>query len=137
MAGGFEQAAVHFLHSYGYVALFVLLALETSMVLHFIPSEVIVTVAAATLATDTTQLVLVVAVSTLGATAGSLMLYAFARYGGRRFLDRHPHFFGLTAKRRARSSRGSSIPQAKAWCSFFACCHFSPRPSAFPQASVR
>ena len=82
MAGGFEQAAVHFLHSYGYVALFVLLALETSMVLHFIPSEVIVTVAAATLATDTTQLVLVVAVSTLGATAGSLMLYAFARYGG-------------------------------------------------------
>ena len=33
MAGGFEQAAVHFLHSYGYVALFVLLALETSMVL--------------------------------------------------------------------------------------------------------
>jgi len=55
---------------------------ETSMILHFVPTEVIVTVAAATLATDTTQLVLVVAVSTLGATAGSLMLYAFARYGG-------------------------------------------------------
>ncbi|PYO78938.1 MAG: hypothetical protein DMD63_05695 [Gemmatimonadetes bacterium] len=52
------------------------------MILHFVPTEVIVTVAAATLATDTTQLVLVVAVSTLGATAGSLMLYAFARYGG-------------------------------------------------------
>jgi len=102
MTGGFEQAAVHFLHSYGYLALFVLLALETSMILHFIPSEVIVTVAAATLATDTTQLVLVIAVSTLGATAGSLMLYAFARYGGRRFLDRHPRFFGLNAKRRAR-----------------------------------
>ena len=102
MASGFEQAAVHFLHSYGYVALFVLLALETSMVLHFIPSEVIVTVAAATLATDTTQLVLVVTVSTLGATAaGSLMLYVRA-LRRRRFLDRHPHFFGLTAKRRAR-----------------------------------
>ena len=120
MASGFEQAAVHFLHSYGYVALFVLLALETSMILHFVPSEVIVTVAAATLATDTTQLVLVVTVSTLGATAaGSLMLYVRA-LRRRRFLDRHPHFFGLTAKRRARSSRGSSIPQARAWCSFFA-----------------
>lgn len=102
MASGFEQAAIHFLHSYGYVALFVLLALETSMILHFVPSEVIVTVAAATLATNRAQLILVVAVSTLGATAGSLALYAFARYGGRRFLDRHPHFFGLNAKRRAR-----------------------------------
>lgn len=30
------------------------------------------------------------------------MLYLFARYGGRRFLDRHPHFFGLTPKGRAR-----------------------------------
>jgi membrane protein DedA with SNARE-associated domain len=102
MTTGFEQAAVHFLQSYGYLALFVLLALETAMILHFVPSELIVTVAAATLATNTTQLVLVVAVSTLGATAGSLMLYAFARYGGRRFLDRHPHFFGLDAERRGR-----------------------------------
>jgi len=83
VASGFEQAAVHFLHSYGYVALFVLLALETSMILHFVPSEVIVTVAAATLATDTTQLVLVVTVSTLGATAAGSLI-------------------GLNAKRRAR-----------------------------------
>ena len=73
MASGFEQAAIHFLHSYGYVALFVLLALETSMILHFVPSEVIVTVAAATLATNRAQLILVVAVSTLGATAGSAL----------------------------------------------------------------
>ena len=102
MPTGFGHAALQFLHSYGYVALFVLLALETSMILHFIPSEVVVTVAAATLATTTTGLVLVIVVSTLGATAGSVMLYLFARYGGRRFLDRHPHFFGLTPKGRAR-----------------------------------
>lgn len=102
MASGFEQSAVQFLHSYGYVALFVLLALETAMILHFVPSEVIVTIATATLATDTPRLILVVAISTLGATTGSLALYAFARYGGGRFLDRHPHFFGLSAKRRAR-----------------------------------
>ena len=102
MTAGFEHAALQFLHSYGYLALFVLLALETSMILHFVPSEVVVTVAAATLATSRTGLVLVIVVSTLGATAGSLMLYAFARHGGRRFLDRHPHFFGLSAERRAR-----------------------------------
>ncbi len=119
MAGGFEQAAVHFLHVYGYVALFVLLALETSMVLHFVPSEVIVTVAAATLATNTTELVLVVAVSTLGATAGSLMLYAFARYGGRRFLDRHPHFLGLDAKRRTRLESWFQRPAGESLVFFF------------------
>ncbi|MEO8546279.1 MAG: DedA family protein, partial [Burkholderiaceae bacterium] len=102
MAGGFEHAAIQFLHAYGYIALFALLALETAMILHFVPSEVIVTVAAATLATDGTRLALVIVVSTLGATAGSLALYAFARYGGRRFLDRHPRFFGLTEQRRAR-----------------------------------
>ncbi len=102
MAGGFEHAAIQFLHAYGYIALFVLLALETAMILHFVPSEVIVTVAAATLATDGTRLALVIVVSTLGATAGSLALYAFARYGGRKFLDRHPRFFGLTEQRRAR-----------------------------------
>jgi membrane protein DedA with SNARE-associated domain len=102
LASGFEQAAVNFIHAYGYWALFVLLALETAMILHFVPSEVIVTVAAATLAADRTQLLLVIVVSTLGATAGSLMLYAFARYGGGRFLDRHPRFFGLNPTRRAR-----------------------------------
>jgi membrane protein DedA with SNARE-associated domain len=102
MISGFEDAGFQFVHAYGYVALFVLLALETSMILHFVPSEAIVTVAAAALATDRTRLVLVILVSTLGATAGSLRLYAFARYGGRRFLDRHPRFFGLNAKRRER-----------------------------------
>ena len=102
MAAGFEHWALQILHSYGYVALFVLLALETAMVLHFVPSEVVVTVAAATLATTKVQLALVIVVSTLGATSGSLMLYAFARYGGRRFLERHPHFFGLNAERRER-----------------------------------
>lgn len=102
MAAGFEHWALQFLHSYGYAALFVLLALETSMVLHFVPSEVVVTVATAILANTKAQLALVIVVSTLGATAGSLMLYAFARYGGRRFLERHPHFFGLNAQRRER-----------------------------------
>ncbi|MDQ6618679.1 MAG: hypothetical protein M3Z31_03110 [Pseudomonadota bacterium] len=46
---GFEQSVIHFIRAYGYVALFVLLALETAMILHFVPSEVIVPVAAATL----------------------------------------------------------------------------------------
>ena len=105
MASGFAHAALQFLHSYGYAALFVLLALETAMILHFVPSEAIVTVAAATLAHNRAQLLLVILVSTVGATTGSLALYAFARYGGRRFLARHPHFFGLDANRREKLER--------------------------------
>lgn len=119
MSGGFEQTAVQFLHAYGYVALFVLLALETAMLLHFVPSEIIVTVAAATLATDGVQLALVVVVSTLGATTGSLALYAFARYGGRRFLDRHPRFFGLTEQRRARLEAWFRHPAGESLVFFF------------------
>ncbi len=99
---GFEQAAVHFLQGYGYAALFVLLALETAMILHFVPSEIIVTAAAAALATDITGLLLVIAVSTLGATTGSLLLYAFARHGGRRFLEKHGRHFGFDENRRVR-----------------------------------
>ncbi|MEO7760726.1 MAG: DedA family protein [Casimicrobiaceae bacterium] len=119
MSGGFEHTAVQFLHSYGYVALFVLLALETAMILHFVPSELIVSVAAATLATDGIQLALVIVVSTLGATAGSLALYAFARYGGRRFLDRHPRFFGLTEQRRARLDAWFRRPAGESLVFFF------------------
>ena len=119
MPTGFEQSAVHFIHTYGYVALFVLLALETAMILHFVPSEIIVTVAAATLATNMAQLILVIVISTLGATTGSLMLYAFARYGGRRFLDRHPHFFGLNAKRRARLEAWFHHPAGESLVFFF------------------
>lgn len=119
MSSGLEQSAVHFIQTYGYVALFVLLALETAMILHFVPSEVIVTVAAATLATNMAQLILVILISTLGATTGSLMLYAFARYGGRRFLDRHPHFFGLNAKRRARLEAWFHRPAGESLVFFF------------------
>ncbi|TMK11486.1 MAG: DedA family protein, partial [Alphaproteobacteria bacterium] len=102
------------------------------MILHFVPTEVIVTVAAATLATDTTQLVLVVAVSTLAATAGSLMLYAFARYGGRRFLDRHPHFFGLNAKRRARLESWFRRPAGESLVFFFSPGAIPPRAVSIP-----
>jgi membrane protein DedA with SNARE-associated domain len=119
MSSGFEHTAVQFLHAYGYVALFVLLALETAMILHFVPSEIIVTVAAATLATDIVHLALVIVVSTFGATTGSLALYAFARYGGRRVLDRHPRFFGLNEQRRSRLEDWFRRPAGESLVFFF------------------
>ena len=95
----FADAAVGFIHHYGYWALFVLMALETAMILHFVPSELIVTVAAATLAHDAWSLAAVVAVSTAGAGTGSLMLYGAARYGGRPFLLRYRRVFHLDERR--------------------------------------
>ncbi|MHB8603669.1 MAG: DedA family protein [Thermoplasmatota archaeon] len=93
------SVALDFLHHYGYLALFVLMTLETAMILHFVPSELIVAVAAATLATGWGSLALVVAVATLASTAGALALYGFARYGGRPFFERYGKWFGLTPAR--------------------------------------
>jgi membrane protein DedA with SNARE-associated domain len=68
---------------YGFLALFVLMALESSMVLAFLPGEAVVASAAALLARDAPSLALVVLVASLGATAGSLLLYLVARHGHR------------------------------------------------------
>lgn len=116
---GVEGAALSFLREYGYVALFVLMALETAMLLHFVPSEAIVPFAAAFLATSPGSLVLVIVVSTLGATLGSVLLYGFARGGGRGFLERHARFFGLTVARRDRLDRLFQRPAGESTVFFF------------------
>ena len=85
---GVEQAVLAFLSHYGYVALFVLLTLETAMILHFVPGEIIVGVAASQLARSPASLAAVVLDAAAGATTGSLLLYGITRYGGRGLLER-------------------------------------------------
>jgi membrane protein DedA with SNARE-associated domain len=87
--------ATDFLAHYGYAALFVLMALETGMILHFVPSELIVSVAAAALVHSPLSFAAVVLVSTAGASVGSLLPYGAARYGGRAFLLRHAALFHM------------------------------------------
>jgi membrane protein DedA with SNARE-associated domain len=96
---GLEAAILGFLDHYGYVALFTLLALETAMILHFVPGELIVAVAAARLVHSPATLALVVADAAAGSTAGALALYAASRYGGRAFVLRHPKLFRVTPEK--------------------------------------
>lgn len=78
------RAVLDFVSRYGYLAVFLYMVLETSFLLHFVPSEVVVPFAAAALVHDPASFVLFVAVTTAGATLGSLLAYeGFGRYGER------------------------------------------------------
>jgi membrane protein DedA with SNARE-associated domain len=97
--------ATTFLQHYGYWAIFLLMFLETGLILHGVPTELVMTVGALPLMHTPTDVLWVVLVGTLGATAGSQFVYWVARYGGRPFLLRHRHFFHLDEKRADRMER--------------------------------
>lgn len=89
MGTGLEQAAVDFLTRYGYFAYFVVLALETGFIIHFVPGELIVSVAAAQFATSPFSLAMVILVGTAATTTGCVLLYLIVRYGGAKFFEKH------------------------------------------------
>jgi len=98
MSGIFEGIvdwSIQFLMHYGYWAVFILMALETGMILHGVPSELIMTVGAAPLMHSPSDLLLIIFVGTLGAAVGSLIPYWAALYGGRPFILRHPRLFHM------------------------------------------
>jgi membrane protein DedA with SNARE-associated domain len=79
---GLLEAALSFVREYGYVALFVFILLETAWIIHFVPSEVVIPVAATQVVVGPTSFVLFVTVLTVGAVFGSLLAYyLFGRYG--------------------------------------------------------
>lgn len=75
------DAFLAFVAEYGYVAFFVFVVLETSFILHFVPSEVVVPFAAALLVVDPFTFALFVTVATTGSIVGSLLAYWFGRGG--------------------------------------------------------
>ncbi len=92
-----SQAVLAFIRDYGLFALFIYLVLETSLVLHFVPSEVVVPVAASQLVRGPTSFVAFVVVATAGTTCGSLFPYTlFGRYG-RDLADRYGRYVRLSS----------------------------------------
>ncbi|MFB6146522.1 MAG: DedA family protein [Halobacteriaceae archaeon] len=82
LAATLTARAAEAVTTYGYVALFVFVVLETAFVLHFAPSEVIIPLAAVPLISGPATFALFVAVSTVGAVLGSLLAYwLFGVYG--------------------------------------------------------
>lgn len=80
------DAFLSFVETYGCVAFFVFVVLETSFILHFVPSEVVVPFAAALVVVDPMTFVLFVTIATVGSIVGSLLAYWFGR-GGERVLN--------------------------------------------------
>ena len=93
MPGGFVDPALELVRQYGYIAVFVFLFLETSMLFPLLPSEVVVPFAAGVLVADPTGVVLFGAAATAGAVAGSLFAYYAFGEGGNRLAHRVPDRF--------------------------------------------
>lgn len=89
MGANLVVTVIRLVEQYGFVAIFVYMVLETSFLLHYVPSEVVVPFAAEILVHDPLTFVLFVADTTAGATVGSILAYAvFGRYG-RGVLERY------------------------------------------------
>ena len=73
--GGIAEAATAVLTEYGYLALLLFVFAETSMLFPFLPSELVVSAAAALLVTGPLSLAAFVCVTAVGGVCGSLFAY--------------------------------------------------------------
>lgn len=69
--------------AYGFLGMFLFAFLETSMLFPYLPAEVVVPLAAATLVTDPLSIGLFTVSTTLGGTLGALVAYSVSVKGGR------------------------------------------------------
>lgn len=103
---GIVQAVLGLIAQYGYLAVFVYLALETANLLPFVPSEVVVPIAAGELVHDPLSFVLFVLDTTGGSTAGSLLAYLLFRRYGEDVLDEHGQVIHISRRRLDRMQAG-------------------------------
>lgn len=89
MLDGLVGTGLDLVARYGYLALFVFMFLETSMLFPLLPSEVTVPFAAAVLVSDPLSFGLFVLAATAGATLGSVVAYYLFAATGDRALDRY------------------------------------------------
>ncbi len=94
-----------FMADYGLWAIFILMFLETALILHGVPTEFIMTLGALQVMHSPADLAMVVLVGTAGATLGSQTVYWAAYYGGRPFILRYPRVFRMTEARLDRLDR--------------------------------
>jgi membrane protein DedA with SNARE-associated domain len=96
---------VTFLDNHAWLFLFFGLLLEMAMILHFLPTELVVIGATVSLAHNPVSLVAVILVATAASTIGALVPYGAARFGGRPLLLRFRHVLHLTPERLDRFER--------------------------------
>lgn len=89
MLGGLEELLLAFVAQYGFLALFIFLFLETSMLFPFIPSELTLLFAATLLVSNPMTFAAFVFVAAAGATIGSLFLYYVFDMARQPVIDRY------------------------------------------------
>jgi membrane protein DedA with SNARE-associated domain len=103
----------------GLFALVFVVALDSSMLLPIIPGELLLVAAVQQFAPDRAHLFLTIMAATIGATLGSVALYAVARWGGRGFIERHPKLFLMNPTRRKKLERLFERPSGQLLVFFF------------------
>lgn len=88
------------LSRYGLVAVFVLLVLDGAMLMPVLPGEAVMIMAVTQYVQDLTDLGFMIALTTVAAVVGSLLLYTISRVGGRPLIERHPRLFMMDKRRR-------------------------------------
>lgn len=99
---GVAHVILDWLRTAGWPVLFLLMALEMAMLLHGLPTELVMAAATEVLAKSWGSLILAILVATTGSAVGSLLPWAAGYHGGRPFLERHQRFFRLSPQRLAR-----------------------------------
>lgn len=110
MLDGVLEWGQDFMVEYGLWAIFILMFLETALILHGVPTEFIMTLGALPLMHSPSDLLVVVLVGTAGATLGSQAVYWAALYGGRPLVLRYPRIFRMTEARLERFDRTFESP---------------------------
>lgn len=99
MLGGVLDPVLALIGQYGYLAVFIYMVLETSFLLHYVPSEVVVPFAAVLLVHDPLSFVLFVVDATAGSILGSVLAYVVFGLYGRGVLERYGHVVHLSTER--------------------------------------
>ncbi len=95
MIGSLTDAAVGAVDRYGFLALFLFTVLETSFVLHFVPSEVVIPLAAVAMVSGPASFALFLGVVWVGSILGSVLAYELFGVRGEAVLRRYGHLVYL------------------------------------------
>jgi membrane protein DedA with SNARE-associated domain len=96
MLAGIEGTATTLLAQYGFLALAVFAFLETSLLFPFVPSELVVPVAAALLVTGPASFLTFVLAIMIGTTVGSLFVYFVFDAAHQPVIDRYGKFVSVS-----------------------------------------
>jgi len=99
----FFSLIINFLSSYGYVAIFLLMTLESMMLP--VPSEIVIPFGGYLASQGILNIFLVILMSSLGGLAGSLIAYYIGYFGGRKFLLKYGYYFLITPETLDRAER--------------------------------